>query len=193
MNTERTFNALELKCFPSGCLIPNNQQPILATVLVPQLEVAGMQTAEWTRGALMLEEPHFTFVKGIVCRSCHISECQYNPHFRPSDGLKELMEGQYADRIKKGDDLLAKIIPNAKKAELKQAGIEFVALQMPSRKNPQLVFSFSRDGISRRVCCEVGRRRLFSADEGEETLHSLDHMTLRVNRAIDQVANPLFY
>ena len=182
METERTFNILETHCFPKGCLIPEETQPYLATVLIPQLEAAGMKTAEWIRGALILEEPHLSKVKDIVCRRCNIRECPFNPRFRPSDGLSDLMDGQYADRIKKGDDLLARLLPEEKKVELKQTGIEVVAFQMPSRKNPQLVFLFTRGDKTRRVSCEVGTRRLLT-DEGEETLLSLEQLSQKIGSA----------
>lgn len=84
--TERTFNILETCCFPKGCLIPEGLQPHLATVLIPQLEAAGMKVAEWTRGALALEEPYLSKVKSIVCKPCGIYKCPFNPHFKPSDG-----------------------------------------------------------------------------------------------------------
>lgn len=188
MEPERTFNTLEMCCFPKGCLIPKDHQPMLATVLVPQLEAAGMKTAEWTRGALMLEEPHLTKIKGIVCRQCNIRECPFNPRSRPSDGLSDLINGQYADRIKKGDDLLAQLLPEAKKAELEQTGIKVIAFQMPSRKNPRIILSFTRGNKKRSVDCEVGRRRL-STDEGEETLLSLEQVSQKIEDAICALAN----
>ena len=92
------------------------------------------------------------------------------------------MDGQYADRIKKGDDLLARLLPEEKKVELKQTGIEVVAFQMPSRKNPQLVFLFTRGDKTRRVSCEVGTRRLLT-DEGEETLLSLEQLSQKIGSA----------
>lgn len=187
METERTFNTLELCCFPNGCLIHEDHQPYLATVLIPQLEAAGMKTAEWTRGALMLEEPHLTKVKGIVCRQCNISECPFNPRFRPSDGLSDLMDGQYAERVKKGDDLLAQLLPEAKRAELEQTGIKVIAFQMPSRKNPKILFSFTRNDKTRRVSCGVGKRRL-STNEGEETLLSLEQLSQKIESAIHALA-----
>lgn len=188
MESERTFNILELCCFPKGCLIPKDQQPYLATVLVPKLEVAGMKTAEWTRGALMLEEPHLTKVKNIVCRRCNIRECSFNPRFRPSDGLSDLMDGQYQDRIKKGDDLIVQFLPEVKKAELEQIGITVIAFQMPSRKNPKLIFSFTRGDETRRVNCEIGTRRLWT-NEGEETLLSLEQVSQKIESAIHALTN----
>ena len=182
MQTERTFDILELCCFPQGCLIPADHQPYLATVIVPQLEAAGMKTVEWTRGALMLEEPHLSKVKGIVCRQCNIHECAFNLHFRPTDGLGDLMVGQYADRIERGIQLLAELLPEVKKTELERVGIKVIAFQMPSRKNPQLVFSFTRDDKTRRVSCEVGKRRL-STNEGEETLLSLEQLGQKIGEA----------
>lgn len=183
METERIFNILETCCFPKGCLIPEDHQPYLATVLIPQLEAAGMKTAEWTRGALMLEEPHLTKVKGIVCRQCNIRECPFNPRFRPSDGLSDLMDGQYADRIERGDQLLAQLLPEAKKTKLEQNGIKVIAFQMPSRENPKLVFSFTRNDKTHRVSCEVGKRRLWT-DEGEEALLSLKQLSQKIGEAI---------
>lgn len=184
METERTFNILETYCFPKGCLIPEDQQPYLATVLIPQLEAAGMKTAEWTRGALMLEEPHLTKVKSIVCRGCGRWECQFNPRFKPSGGLGDLMDGQYADRIKKGDELLAQLLPEAKKTELEQQDIKVITLQIPSRKNPKLLFSFTRNDQKRDVVCEVGKRRLWT-NEGEETLLSLEQLGQKIKDAIN--------
>src|SRR5206468_2522098 len=111
----------------------------------------------------------------IVCRQCNVRECQFNPRYRPTGGLGDLMDGQYADRIKRGDELLAQLLPEAKKSELEQAGIKVIAFQMPSRNNPKLVFSFSRDGRKRDVDCEIGKRRLWT-NEGEETLLSLEQL-----------------
>jgi hypothetical protein len=146
-----------------------------------------MKTAEWTRGALMLEEPYLTKVKGVVCRQCNICECQFNPRFKPNDGLNDLMDGQYADRIKKGGNLLAQLLPEAKKAELEQTGIEVIAFQMPSRKNPKLVFSFTRNNKTRRVSCEVGKRRLWT-NKGEETLLSLEQLGQKISEATHALA-----
>ena len=115
VKTERTFNILELCCFPKGCLIPEELQPHLATVLVPKLEAAGMKTAEWTRGALMLEEPHFSKVRSIVCRPCNIVKCPINPRFRPADGLSDLMDGLYAERIEEGEGGFAPLLSQTKK------------------------------------------------------------------------------
>lgn len=182
MQAERTFNTLELCCFPKGCLIPEETQPMLATDLVPQLEAAGMETVEWTRGALMLEEPYLSEVKGIVCRQCNICECPFNPRFKLSDGLSDLMDGQYADRIERGNRLLAQFLPEEKKTKLEQVGIKVVAFQMPSRKNPKLVFAFTRNDKTRRVSCEVGRRRLCT-NEGEETLLSLEQLGQKIDEA----------
>ena len=79
-DTERTFNVLEVCCFPTGCLLPEGVRDSLATVFVPELEEAGMSPAEWTRGALQLEEPHLSNVKSIVCKRCNMRECPFNPH-----------------------------------------------------------------------------------------------------------------
>lgn len=181
--TERTFDILETCCFPKGCLVPKDHQPYLATVLVPQLEAAGMKTAEWTRGALLLEEPYLTSVKGIVCRQCGIRECTFNPRFKPSDDFSDLMDGQYADRLKKGDDLLAQLLPDTKRAELEQAGVKVCAIQMASRKNPKLIFAFSCGDKNQSIRCYVGTRRLLT-NEGEKQLSSFEQVAKEIQSAI---------
>jgi len=182
VGTKRTFNVLELCCFPEGCLISEEEQPLLATVLVPRLEAAGMKTIEWTRGALMLEEPHFSKVRSIVCKPCNTVECPINPRFKPNDGLSDLMDGLYAERIEKGEAVLAQLLPEARKAELEQAGIRCFAGQMPSRKNPRLWFTFKRGDRTQRVACEVGKRRLLT-NEGEQPLLSLEQLSRKIKEA----------
>lgn len=107
---DRTFDMLELCCFPKGCLIDDSMQSVLATVLVPELEASGMKTYEWTRGALMLEEPHLTKVKGIVCRGCKLSACQHNPQHGQDAIVDDLMHQMYswpyADRFNKNNRML---------------------------------------------------------------------------------------
>ena len=78
-------------------------------------------------------------------------------------------------------------LPEAKKAELEQTGIKVIAFQMPSRKNPKLVFSFTRDDKSRQVSCEVGTRRLWT-DEGEETLLSIEQLSKKIEAATHALA-----
>lgn len=183
MSTERVFDLLEMGCVPKGCLLPEDTHLLLAMLYVPKLETAGMKVAEWTRGALMLEEPYLSQVRAIFCRGCARVECQFNLHREPTDELRDLMNGQYADRIKKGEDLLAQLLPETKKSELEQKGIESIAFQMPSRKNPQLAFSFTRGDKTRRVSCEVGKRRIRTND-GEETLVSLEQLSQKIDEAI---------
>jgi len=180
---QRVFNILETCCFPHGCLIPEDHQLRLATVLIPQLEQAGMTVAEWTRGAEIFEEPYFSKVKAVVCKQCNIRECPLNPHFRSSDGLFDLKDGQYPDRVKRGEELLAQLFSAAKKSDLEQRGIQCTAFQMPSRKNPKLLFAFTFGGKTRRVSCEVGTRRL-STDQGEEALLSLKQLGQKIDEAI---------
>lgn len=183
METERRFVVEELFCFPKGCLIPSKGQLCLAMVLVPQLEEAGMNAAEWTRGALKLEEPNLSRVRGIVCGQCNICECLFNPHFKLSDELSGLMDGQYAQRIERGNQVLVLLLSETKRAELAQIGINVVAFQMPSRKNPKLFFSFTRNGVMRYVNCEVGKRRLIMKDS-EVILTSLEQLSQKIDETI---------
>ncbi len=110
----RTFNILETCCFPKGCRIADEMQPRLATVLVPQLEAAGMTAAAWTRGARMQEEPFLSQVKSVVCRGCKHFECEHNPQYGRQSGdlMFEMYNWNYGDRREKNKDLLEALLPN---------------------------------------------------------------------------------
>lgn len=183
MHIVRPLDVLKTCCFPEDCRLAESLRYLLSAELVPQLEAAGMTTAEWTRGALMLEEPHLSKVTGIVCRKCGDRECPRNPRFKPSDGLSDLMNGPYSDRIRKGDEIIARLLPEWRKRDLALFGVSSGASQMPSRKNPRLMFRFTRGGKTRRVECDVGTRRL-STNSGEETLLSLEQVRERFKDAI---------
>ena len=118
MNTptvERTFNLCELCCFPKGCVIDKEMQLMLATVLVPKLEAAGMKTAEWTLGALALEEPFLTQIKGITCRGCMHFECVHNTtpqQGRSDDAMIDITECGYAERHEANIKLAEALVPH---------------------------------------------------------------------------------
>ncbi|MDO8407816.1 MAG: hypothetical protein Q7S95_01085 [bacterium] len=133
---ERTFDMLETCCFPKGCRIADEMQPMLATVLIPKLEAAGMKTAEWTRGALMLEEPLLSQVKAVVCRGCAIYDCEHNPqHGRQSGDLMfEMYNWGYGDRREKNKDLLEALLPNQFITEMVAKGV-IVEMMEPSTSN----------------------------------------------------------
>lgn len=80
----KTIDILETACFPKGCMFDENLQLILATELVPKLRDAGMTPSEWTRGAALLEEPHLTQVKSIVCKGCRQTLCPHNSKYSSS-------------------------------------------------------------------------------------------------------------
>ncbi len=183
MESGRTFNLLELLCFPKGCVIEEESQPYLATVLVPQLEARGMKAAEWTRGALMLEEPYLTQIKAVVCRQCNHDECSFNRKFRWSEELLGLRDGQYSDRVAKGRELQAQLLSAETRQELEARGIKAGSYQMPSRKNPVLSFLFSRGDKTQRVRCEIGKRRLW-IDEHSEILVSTEQIRQKLQEAI---------
>ena len=180
-------NVLPKSCFHLWKMHDEGQLLLFAwkVELLPQLRA--VMTDEEIVAASNEEQPALNKMRAITCRRCNDVECPLNPRFRPSDALSDLMDGQYADRIKKGDDLLAQLLPEVKKAELEQTGIKVIAFQIPSKKNPKLLFSFTRGDKSRRVSCEVGKRRL-STDEGEETLLSLEQLSQKIGAATHALA-----
>ncbi len=135
-SAERIFDVLELCCFPKGCRINDEEQPYLATVLVPRLETAGMQTVEWTKGALLLEEPYYSQVKNVVCRSCTHYECEHNPqHGRESGDLMfEMYNWRYADRREKNEELLEALLPNKFIDDTVKKGV-IVGFRVPTTSN----------------------------------------------------------
>jgi len=177
------MDLLKTCCFPNGCILPNESQKMLALVMVPKLEAAGMTPTEWTTGAVMLEEPHLSKVRSIVCQRCNLTACQFNFRSR-IDGLGDLMCGLYADRLKKGDQLLGQLLPEARKTELGQEGIKCEASLLPSRKNPKLWFYFTRKGKTQKVYCEVGKR-ILSMNNGEEKLLSIEQLGQKIEKAIN--------
>jgi hypothetical protein len=184
MTSERAFNILETCCFPKGCFIDEETQPYLATVLIPKLEALGMTTAEWTRGALMLEEPHLAQVRSVVCRQCNHQECPYSSPSLKTTGLNDLKIGQWKDRLDKGKALLEQLLPDDRKASLKNMGIRVHVFQTPSRKNPHIYFTFHKDGqTTQRVFCEIGKKLLIT-NHGEEHLTGIHQVQQKIEEAI---------
>jgi hypothetical protein len=182
--TGRTLNILETCCFPKGCILPDDIQRLLAPDSIQKLEKAGLEAREWTRGALMHEEPYFSKIKEVVCGPCEQNECQLNKRLEPS-GLFGLKNGRYHERIEYGNQLLEQLLPETRRVELQKVGIKCLTHQMPSRKNPKLLFSFTREGGSTsRVSCEIGNRRLCT-NEGETALISLEQISEAIEKAIN--------
>jgi len=184
MEEERIFSSIEVNCFPKGCLLDKFTQTLLAINLIPKLEDSGMKMPEWTRGALLLEEPHFSKVKSIVCKGCNVFNCQFSSRISSFNGLRSMKNGRYEERIEKGDKFLAMILPEEKKKMLEKKGIDFSAFHMPSRKNPQLVFRFTFGDKILRVSCEIGKG-ILSTKDGEEPLRSLDQLRTKIDEAIN--------
>jgi hypothetical protein len=140
---ERVFDILETCCFPKGCRIDEESQPYLATVLIPKLEAAGMETAEWTLGALMLEEPHLSRVKSIVCRGCKHFECEHNTtpqSGRRGDILSDITEFGYGERQEANAQLVEALVPEKSVQDWVAKGI---AVEMPHAMSSRTQFSMS--------------------------------------------------
>lgn len=72
------LEATEAKCFPQGCLVNPEEQPTVATVIVPELKKRGLSVEQYTRGAVKLEQPFLDQVKKVVCKGCEHFECVHN-------------------------------------------------------------------------------------------------------------------
>lgn len=128
------------------------------------------------------QQPELDRMRQITCRGCAMERCPLNFHYRPSGGLTDLMNGRTEERVAKGNELLEQLLPAKKRRELERRGISAIASQMPSRKNAQLYFSFSREEETRRVTCQIGKGTLRTT-EGEERLMSLDQVRQRIEEA----------
>ncbi len=179
------MEATIVHALPQSCFLPGGVITLIRMEMLPKLRA--LMSDEEIVAASEGQQPELGRMRAITCRGCAEVRCSLNLRYRPSGGLGDLMDGQYADRFKKGDELLAQLLPETKKAELEQMGIKVIALQMPSRKNPKLVFSFTRGDKSRRVICEVGKRRL-RTNEGEETLLSTEQLVQKIEDTIHAFA-----
>lgn len=175
METERTFDILETCCFPQGCMQDEGLQPMLATVLIPQLEVAGMTAAEWTRGALMLEDPFYTQVKSIVCRGCAILACPHNARHggQRNNLFDEILNWSYAERLDRNEELTEALLPASAIAEWEVQGIEIKAYPMSSRTRFSLGVRIKHPSAGERYV-SVSRKK---GEAGEITVSGADYTT----------------
>lgn len=109
--------------------------------------------------------------------------------------MNGLMNGQYADRVTKGNKLLAQLLPQARKTQLEQSGIRVMTCHVPSRRNPRFVFSFIRKDREYRVICEVGARRLWmnKVMKRMEPLLPLEQLSQKIDEAICSLRSCCFY
>jgi hypothetical protein len=194
---ERTFNILETCCFPKGCRIAEDMQPMLATVLIPKLEAAGMKTDEWTRGALMLEEPFLSQVKAIVCRGCKHFECEHNStpqSGRRGDILNDITEYTYGERQEANAKLAEALVPQKSVEDWVAKG---VVVEMPhvmsSRKQFNLSFAVEHPTkgktaiIVRRKKGERGDIVMFSSRLGNTTYHPLPNSASETSAKLHEI------
>ena len=135
METERTFDILETYCFPRGCMLDGTLQHLLAYELLPKIKANGMTTGEWTRGALMLEDPLYTQVKSVVCRGCAIIVCPHNAGYGSQEDnlFYEILNWSYAERLDRNEELTEALLPASVIAEWATQGIEVKAYPSSSR------------------------------------------------------------
>jgi len=174
------MEATIVHALPQSCFLPGGVIMLIRMEMLPKLKA--VMSDEEIVAASKGQQPRLDQMRAITCRGCAEVRCPLNFQYRPSGGLGDLMNGQYAERIEKGNELLARLLPEAKKAELERDGIKVVAIQMISRKNPKLIFWFTRGDRTQRVSCEVGRRRL-RTNEGEEDLFSFEQLVQKIEEA----------
>jgi len=134
------------------------------------------------------QQPELNRMREITCRGCAEARCPLNFRYRPSGGLGDLMDGLYEERKEKGEELLAQLLPESKKAELERNGINVSEWQMPSRKNPELSFKFSRGDRTKWIICEVGKRIIWTSGEGEEDLFSIEQLSQKIDDVCSMLA-----
>jgi len=74
--------------------------------------------------------------------------------------FQHLMRGQWNERRKAADRLLAELLSEEEKASLEEAGISFRTRHMPSRKNPKLFIFLDKGDSHLLITCKVGERIL---------------------------------
>ena len=116
--TDGSISILSLCVWPKGCLRDKDEQTALAIgLMVPALKELGMTVPQWTRGALMLEEPYFSMVKSVSCRGCRFFDCTHNTtrrDGRPSEDIIDtITECLYAERREANAKLVEALLPKA--------------------------------------------------------------------------------
>lgn len=145
-----TIGILEAVCFPKGCRIGKEDQLMLATVIVPKLKESGMIVAEWTRGAALLEEPHLSKVKSIVCRGCGHTSCQHNnSKYSPiaNDPLSTAFHISYGERIDFNQDVLRQLLPEKEVRELEKCGLKVFKWMSSSRNQIHITIKIGEQSI----------------------------------------------
>lgn len=169
--------------FPQSCYLSGMTLLLLRETMLLNLKGKEMSDDDIV-AASREQQPQLDRMRAITCRGCTMFQCPLNFRFRVLGGL---MNGQYGERIRKGGSVLARLLPEAKKERLGQSGINVVAIQNPSRKNPQLIFSFTRADRTQRVVCEIGACRLLTND-GEEKFTSFEQLERKIEDAICALA-----
>ncbi len=134
--SSETINILETVCYPKGCMINEEMQLMMAMVLVPRLREAGMTTSEWTLGAALLEEPHLTKVKSVVCRGCNLKLCPHNGKYSPiaeDDPLRTVFHIPYGNRMDFNREVLDQILPEDEVRKLEEDGLKVFKWMSSSR------------------------------------------------------------
>ncbi|MDA2922715.1 hypothetical protein MYX07_05640 [Patescibacteria group bacterium AH-259-L07] len=145
-----TVDILETACFPKGCLIDREMQLMLATDLVPKLKATGLTLPEWTRGAALLEEPHLSRVKAIVCRGCMLTSCLHNSRYSPiaeDDPLRRAFNLPYGDRLDFEQEVLEKILPADEVRKLEEHGLEVFRWMSSSRNQVHITIRIGEKHI----------------------------------------------
>lgn len=188
---ERVFNILETCCFPKGCRIAEEMQPMLATVLIPKLEAAGMKTVEWIRGALMFEEPYFSQVKSIVCRGCMHFECEHNTtprRGRSNDILDDITECGYADRQEANAKLAEALVPEKSvQGWVAQGVIVEVPFVMSSRRRFSMSFAVVHP-TKGRTTVHISRKK---GEQGEISVYGSNTARYPMPRTAVETSNQL--
>lgn len=108
------------------------------------------------------EEPYASQLREISCGRCNIAECIHNRNPRCSrdsaDPLVNLKNGQWHDRIQRGDQLIEELKPR----DLDPEHFEVTAFHTASRRNPRLFVTVKRRSSKEEIVLtiEVGERKV---------------------------------
>ena len=100
--------------------------------------------------------------------------------------LSRLRWGPREVRVARGEELLQKILPDARRAELAKKGVSAVAKQHPSHKNPKFIFIFQFGSARRVITATLCERRLYTY-RSSTFLHSLEQLEAEVEKTIRSI------
>ena len=146
-----SMSILKTACFPKGCLLQEGIQNTMARYIAQQLRQVILTPTEWTRGAQLFEEPHFSKVKKLLCTGCGLTECTHHTvnifGANNNDPLYGVFNLPYAERFDFDNRITDILLPDTKRKELAEKGVQTSAWMTSSRNQVNINIYVGNQGV----------------------------------------------